>query len=95
MRVSRLPLLLLPLAAGGCVSTAAAVVKAPFQAAGQVVDWSITSQEEADRNYGRKMRKAEAREGKERRAYDKECRQHPDGEECRAGYRGYVAGRDR
>ncbi len=86
-----LPLLLL----GGCLSTAAAVVKAPFQAAGQVVDWTTTSQEESDRNYGRKMRKAEAREGKERREFEKECRKRPEGETCLAGYQGYVAGRDR
>lgn len=94
MRVYHFPLLLLPLAAGGCVRTAAAVVKAPFQVAGKAVDWTTTSQEEADRNYGRKMRKAEAREGKERREFEKECRKRPDGEECRRGYQGYIAGRD-
>jgi hypothetical protein len=87
-------ILVLPILAGGCVSTAAAIVKAPFQAAGQVVDWSTTSQEESDRNYGRKVRKQEAREGKERREYEKQCRKDPDGDECRRGYRGYVAGRD-
>lgn len=92
MRV--LAILVLPILAGGCVSTAAAIVKAPFQAAGQVVDWSTTSQEESDRNYGRKIRKQEAREGKERREYEKQCRKDPDGDECRRGYRGYVAGRD-
>jgi len=86
--------LVLPILAGGCVSTAAAIVKAPFQAAGQVVDWSTTSQEESDRNYGRKVRKQEAREGRERREYEKQCRKDPDGDECRRGYRGYVAGRD-
>jgi hypothetical protein len=92
MRV--LAILVLPILAGGCVSTAAAIVKAPFQAAGQVVDWSTTSQEESDRNYGRKVRKQEAREGKERREYEKQCRKDPDGDDCRRGYRGYVAGRD-
>jgi hypothetical protein len=92
MRV--LAILVLPILAGGCVSTAAAIVKAPFQAAGQVVDWSTTSQEESDRNYGRKVRKQEAREGKERREYEKQCRKDRDGDECRRGYRGYVAGRD-
>ena len=85
-------LLLLPLMlTGGCISTAAAVVKAPFQAAGQVADWSTTSQDEADRNYGRKMRKREAREGRERRDWERNCRKHRD--ECRP-YDGYVAGRD-
>lgn len=88
-------LLILPLLAlTGCVSTAAAIVKAPFQAVGKVADWSTTSQEEADRNYGRKMRKAEEREGRERRAFDKRCRRDPNAEDCLAGYRGYVAGRD-
>jgi len=88
--VKRFLPLLLPVLTGGCVSTAAAVVKAPFQAAGKVVDWSTTSQEEADRNYGRKMRKAEAREGRERREWEKRCRRDPDG--CGA-YDGYRAGR--
>jgi hypothetical protein len=88
-----LPLLLLPLATSGCISTAASVVKAPFQVAGKAVDWSTTSQEEADRNYGRKMRKAEAREGKERKAWAKRCRGHQDAPECQR-YDGFVAGRD-
>ncbi|MBJ6123040.1 hypothetical protein [Sphingomonas mollis] len=81
-------LLVLPL--GGCVSTAASIVKAPFQVAGKAVDWTTTSQEESDRNYGRKMRKEEAREGKERREWEKQCRKRPD--DCRA-YDGFVAGR--
>ena len=89
----RRALFLLPLALtmGGCVSTAASIVKAPFQVAGKAVDWTTTSQEESDRNYGRKMRKAEAREGKERRDWERECRRHLD--DCRA-YDGYRAGRD-
>ncbi len=89
----RRALFLLPLALtmGGCISTAASIVKAPFQVAGKAVDWTTTSQEEADRNYGRKMRKAEAREGKERRDWERECRKHPD--DCGA-YDGYRAGRD-
>ena len=90
------PFLVIPLAlaTGGCISTAATIVKAPFQVAGKAVDWTTTSQEESDRNYGRKMRKQEAKEGKERRAFDKHCRREPDSGECRRGYRGYVAGRD-
>jgi len=88
MRRLTLLLLLMPLAAGGCVSTATSIVKAPFQVAGKAVDWTTTSQEEADRNYGRKMRKAEAREGRERREYEKRCRKNPD--QCR-GYDGYRA----
>jgi hypothetical protein len=96
MRITRMrfraaaALLLLPLT-GGCISTAASVVKAPFKVAGQVVDWSTTSQEESDRNYGRKMRKQEAKEGRERREREKRCRDHRDDAECR-DYTGYRAG---
>lgn len=60
------------LSLGGCISTAAAVVKAPFQVAGQTADWLTTSQDESDRNYGRKMRKQEAREGRALRKRNKE-----------------------
>lgn len=88
-------LLILPLfALTGCLSTAAAVVKAPFQVAGKAVDLATTSQDESDRNYGRKMRKAEAREGKERREFEKQCRRDPETDECGRGYQGYIAGRD-
>ena len=82
---------LLPLLAGGCVRTVGSVVTAPFKAAGQVVDWTTTSQDEADRNYGREMRKKEAREGRERREYEKRCRRDP--ERC-GSYDGYQASRD-
>lgn len=69
-------LLLLP----GCIArTAADIVTMPVRAGGQVVDWSTTSQEEADRNYGRKMRKQEAREARERKKEEerrrRECRE--------------------
>lgn len=94
MRRSLPLVLLLPFGLGGCLSTAATVVKAPFQVAGKAVDWSTTSQEEADRNYGRKMRKAEAREGKERRDFETRCRRDGESDYCRRGYQGYVAGRD-
>ena len=87
-----LPVLaILPLMTAGCISTATSIVKAPFQVAGKAVDWTTTSQEESDRNYGRKMRKAEAREGKERREFEKRCRKNPDDGDCRRGYDGYVA----
>ena len=82
--------LLIPIGLAGCVSTATSIVRAPFQVAGKAVDLATTSQEEADRNYGRKMRKAEAREGKERREYEKRCRKDPG--QC-TGYDGYQAGR--
>lgn len=58
-----LPLLVL----SGCVSTAAHLVTAPVRAAGWTVDKMTTSQAEADRNRGRRDRKAEARERREAR----------------------------
>lgn len=76
MRKSALTFALcLPLLAGGCIAkTAFDVVTLPVRATGQVIDWTTTSQEEADRNYGRKMRKQEAAEGREMRRRDKEAR---------------------
>lgn len=89
--------LLLPLAgliSGGCVARAAwDVATLPVKAGSKAVDWTTTSQQEADRNYGRKMRKAEAREGKERKAWDKRCRKRRDDPAC-ARYPGYRAGDD-
>jgi hypothetical protein len=64
----------LPGLLGGCVSTAVAVVKAPFQVAGAAVDAVTTSQDEADRNRGREIRKQEEREAKERRRAEKRAR---------------------
>ena len=80
MRKIVLPLIAaLPLVTGGCIAkTAFDVVTLPVKAGSQVVDWSTTSQEESDRNYGKKMREKEAREGKERRKAEKECREHPE-----------------
>ncbi len=88
MRHAALAMLLVPFTAS-CVSTAVGVVKAPFQATGKVVDWTTTSQDEADRNYGRKMRKQEAKEGRARRDAAKRCRRNP--EDC-ADYQGYRVG---
>lgn len=58
----------------GCVSTAKTVVTAPFKVVGQGVDWATTSQDEADRNRGREMRKQEERAAKERERQEKERR---------------------
>ena len=91
MRKTAFVLLPLTLATGGCVSTAASIVKAPFQVAGKAVDWTTTSQEESDRNYGRKMRKQEAEEGKQRKELTKRCRKDPQRSEC-GQYQGYRAG---
>ena len=49
---------------GGCVSTAVAVVEAPFKIVGWTADKLTTSQSEADRNRGRAIRKQEARAAK-------------------------------
>ncbi|PVX29974.1 hypothetical protein [Sphingomonas pokkalii] len=72
-------LMVLPLLSGGCVvKTAANIVTLPVKAAGQAADWATTSQDESDRNYGRKMREKEEREGREQRKREKECRKHPE-----------------
>lgn len=69
--------LLLPLvAATGCVSTAKSVVTAPFKVVGKAADWTTTSQDEADRNRGRALRKAEERARKD-------CKRETDGDMAR------------
>lgn len=63
----------------GCIArTAVDVVTLPVKAGSQAVDWTTTSQEESDRNYGRKMRKQEERDAKERKKAEKARR-----EQCR------------
>lgn len=69
----------LPLLAGGCVAkTAFDVVTFPVKAGAKAVDWTTTSQSEADRNRGRAERKRDERAEKERRKAEKHCRQHPE-----------------
>lgn len=89
MRKLLVPLIAtLPLLAGGCIAkTAWDVATLPVKAGAQAVDWTTTSQEESDRNYGKKMREKEAREGKERRKAEKECKKHPDTCQPYDGYR--------
>ena len=65
---------------GGCVSTATHVVMLPVHAASFTADKLTTSHAEADRNYGRKMRKQQAREAKEQRRAEKQ-----QAREARAG----------
>lgn len=89
MRRYLIAALLLPLLSGGCVRTVASVVTAPVKIVGKGVDWTTTSQSEADRNYGKKMRKAEAKEGRERKRAEKACRRDPAA--C-GSYDGYRAG---
>jgi hypothetical protein len=81
----------LPLLTGGCIGTVKSIVTAPVKVASKAVDWTTTSQSESDRNYGRRMRQAEAREGAERKAHDKACKKDPNN--CPA-YDGYRAGPD-
>jgi hypothetical protein len=91
MRKLLIPIVaILPLLSGGCIAkTAWDVATLPVKAGAQAVDWTTTSQEESDRNYGKKMREKEAREGKERRKREKECKKNPDS--CQS-YDGYRAG---
>lgn len=66
---------LLGLGLAGCVArTAADIVTLPVRAAGAGVDAVTTSQEEADRNRGREIRKQEERDAKERKRQEKEWR---------------------
>ncbi|ODU22164.1 MAG: hypothetical protein ABS87_03185 [Sphingomonas sp. SCN 67-18] len=61
-------LLAAALALSGCLArTAVDVVTLPVKAVGAGADALTTSQEEADRNRGRELRKQEKREAKERR----------------------------
>ncbi|ARS27940.1 hypothetical protein [Sphingomonas sp. KC8] len=63
----------------GCIArTAANIVTLPVRAAGAGIDAVTTSQEEADRNRGREIRKQEEREAKERRRAEKEARRNRD-----------------
>lgn len=84
-----LPLALVSLS--GCISTVGTIVTAPVKVASKAADWATTSQSEADRNYGRKMRHQEAREGQARRQWAKYCKKAPDAPDCRQ-YAGYRAG---
>ncbi len=59
-----LPLLAI-VALTGCVSTAAHIVTAPVRAVGWTADRMTTSQAEADRNRGRRDRKAEEKQRKD------------------------------
>ena len=59
---------LMALLLSGCIArTAAGVVTAPFKVVGQAADWATTSQDEADRNRGRELRREEERLGREYR----------------------------
>ena len=89
MRIVFAAVLALPLLTGGCLSTVASVVTAPVKVASKAVDWTTTSKSESDRNYGKKRRQQEAREGRERKLHDKACKKDPAN--C-GPYDGYRAG---
>jgi hypothetical protein len=59
MRIALLLFVMLVLPA--CVSTVGKIVTAPVKVVSQGTDWATTSQDEADRNRGRKIRHAEER----------------------------------
>lgn len=62
----------------GCIAkTALDIVTLPVKAGSQVADWATTSQSESDRNYGKRMRERDAREGRERKKHDQACRRDP------------------
>ena len=65
----RLLLLILP----GGVSTVGTIVTAPVKVVSQGADWATTSQDEADRNRGRKARREEERARQEERRREREA----------------------
>lgn len=62
-------LAVLPLLSGCIARTAAAVVTAPVRVVSKGVDWTTTSQSEADEKRGRALRKREERLGELERDY--------------------------
>lgn len=73
--------LALVLLLSGCIArTAVDVVTAPVRAAGQAADWATTSQDEADRNYGRRAREREAEIGWLMRQRDRKAARCADGD---------------
>ncbi len=70
----------------GCIaSTAVDVITAPVRAGAQVVDWTTTSQDEADRALGRRTRERETQIGRLERRRDARAEDCRDGdtEACR------------
>jgi hypothetical protein len=77
-RILLMPMLALPLLLGGCLAkTAVSLATVPVKAGAQAADWATTSRDEADRNYGRRHRKQEEREARERRKAERRCRADP------------------
>ncbi len=78
MRSALLCFAVLPLLSGCVVHTAYDVATAPIRATSWTVDKLTTSQKEADRNRGRRERKAEKREAKAERKAAKEQRKQQE-----------------
>jgi hypothetical protein len=74
----RLLLALCLLLPGCVVHTAYDVATAPVRVGSKVVDWSTTSQSEADRNLGRKVRKERKQQAKEARKEARRQREQGD-----------------
>jgi hypothetical protein len=70
-----------PLLSGCIARTAVDVVTAPVRAASQVVDWTTTSQDEADRARGREIRRQEEAMGRTARQLERAERRCRDGDE--------------
>jgi hypothetical protein len=70
-------LIALSVTLSGCMSTVGTIVTAPVKVVAQAADWATESEDEADRNRGREIRRAEERARKACRrehddAYDRE-----------------------
>lgn len=70
-------MLLAPLLCGCVVRTAANLATAPVRVAGWTVDKMTTSQAEADRNRGRRERKAEKKQAEAERRAARAAREQP------------------
>jgi hypothetical protein len=65
----------------GCLAkTVVDVATMPVKAVGQAADWATTSQDEADRNRGRELRRREERFGKLERDYERQYDACEDGD---------------
>ncbi|MGF7154067.1 hypothetical protein [Novosphingobium gossypii] len=80
----------------GCVRTAASIVTAPVRVAGKAVDWTTTSQSEADEKRGRALRKRDEQLGKLNRSYQKNTRDCQNGSNaaCERAHDDYAAMQD-
>jgi hypothetical protein len=82
--MKHVPILLMPLALGGCVTsvakTAFDVVTLPVKIASAGVNAVTTSQSEADERRGRELRKADEQRARDEREAAKGAADHPQSE---------------